>query len=234
MTTRTVETVMTRDVVTARTETPFKELVDLLATRRIGALPVLDGERVVGVVSQTDLLHKLDLPENGLGMRLFGRGRRARDKAAGDVAGDLMTAPAVTVTPATTLAAAARLMARRRVTHLPVLDDADRLVGIVARHDLLSPYLRPDGELRDEISREVVERSLLLGPTDVTVAVDDGVVTLHGTVDRRSTALIAVRLTRGFAGVVDVVDELRWKYDDEEEIRRRYGFDAQVGPTVRL
>lgn len=233
MSTTTVETVMTREVVTARLDTPFKELVKLLSTHRIGALPVVNGGRVVGVVSQTDLVHKLDLPVNGPGMRLFGRHREARIKAVGDIAGDLMTTPAITVTTGTTLAAAARLMDRRRVTHLPVLGDGARLVGIVARHDLLSPYLCPDGELGEEIRREVVERSLLLGPTEVTVAVADGVVTLHGGVDRRSTAVIAVRLTRGFAGVVDVVDELRWRYDDEEEIRRRYGFDAQVGPAVR-
>lgn len=234
MSTPTVETVMTRDVVTARLDTPFKELVELLATHRIGALPVVNGGRVVGVVSQTDLVHKLDLPADGPGMRLFGRHREARIKAVGDIAGDLMTTPAVTVTTGTTLAAAARLMDRRRVTHLPVVDDKERLVGIVARHDLLTPYLRTDDDLRAEIRHEIVERSLLLEPTDVTVTVDEGVVTLTGTVDRRSTARIAVSLTRAFAGVVDVVDGLKWKYDDSEEIRRRYGFDAQIGPVVRL
>lgn len=234
MSTPTVETVMTRDVVTARLDTPFKELVELLTRHRIGALPVVDGERIVGVVSQTDLVHKLDLPVDGPSMRLFGRHRESRIKAVGDIAGDLMTTPAVTVGTGTTLAAAARLMDRRRVTHLPVVDGKGHLAGIVARHDLLTPYLRTDDELRGEIREEIVERSLQLEPSAVDITVDDGVVTLTGAVDRRSTARIAVSLTRAFAGVVDVVDGLTWKYDDSEEIRRRYGFDAEVGPIVRL
>jgi len=56
----------------------------------------------------------------------------------------------------------------------------------------------------------------------------DGVVTLSGSADRRSSAELAVRLTRAVDGVVDVVDNLTWEYDDSIDVRRRYVFDAQV------
>ena len=79
----------------------------------------------------------------------------------------------------------------------------------------------------------MLRRVLLTDPDAVEVAVDEGVVTLTGTVDRRSTAEIAGRLARAVSGVVDVVNLLDWQYDDSAELKRHYVFDAQVGPTVR-
>jgi CBS-domain-containing membrane protein len=60
---RTVENVMTRDVVCVNKDTPYKELVKLLATRRVSAVPVIDDRRhVLGVVSEADLLPKQEKP----------------------------------------------------------------------------------------------------------------------------------------------------------------------------
>jgi hypothetical protein len=72
---------------------------------------------------------------------------------------------------------------------------------------------------------------VLTDPSLVRVEVADGVVTLHGRVDRRSTAQIAARLVHGVAGVVGVVDNLSWDYDDTEELRKHYvfGFDPDQG-----
>jgi CBS domain-containing protein len=148
------------------------------------------------------------------------------------MAAGLMTRPAVTIGPSATVASAARLMERHDVKRLPVVD-GDHLVGIVSRRDLLSTYLRPDDDIRAEVRGDVLQRVLLTDPTAVVVAVDEGVVTLTGKVDRRSTAEIAGRLARAVSGVVDLVNLLDWKYDDTAELKRHYVFDAQVGPTVR-
>jgi CBS domain-containing protein len=95
-----VQDVMTREVVTVGESTPFKEIVELLARNRISAVPVLDAAgHVAGVVSEADLLLKQEHPEGTLGAHLFElhRHRIERAKAAGTVARQLMTRPAVTI-----------------------------------------------------------------------------------------------------------------------------------------
>lgn len=235
MNARTVGTVMTHNVVTARPDTAFKDMVDTMATERISALPVVDGAmRVVSIVSEADLLHKLDLPDEHVYARLLNRRRRAAaTKAAGDIAGELMTTPAVTIGPEATIGSAARLMAQHRVKRLPVVDGDGRLVGIVSRRDLLATYLRPDDEIRAEVREDVMLRVLFVEPMAVTVTVTDGVVTLAGMVDRRSTAQIAGRIVRTVTGVVNLVNDLRWEYDDRDDLKRHYVFDAQVEPLAR-
>jgi CBS domain-containing protein len=234
MNARTVRTLMTHNVVTARPDTGFKDIVDTMATERVSALPIVDaGGRIVGIVSEADLLRKLERPEHSAAARLISRDRReAAVKAAGDLAAELMTTPVVTIGPDATAGAAARLMHKHQVKRLPVVDGDGRLVGIVARRDLLATYLRTDEEIRTEIRDDVLLGDLLIGPSEVTTIVHDGVVTLAGTVDRRSTAQIVERLIRGVAGVVDVVGQLRWQYDDRDDLRRRYVFDAEVRPLA--
>jgi CBS domain-containing protein len=234
MNARTVRTLMTHNVVTARPDTAFKDIVDTMATERVSALPVVDADGlVVGIVSEADLMHKLERPDHGATARLISRQRReATAKAAADVAADLMTAPAVTIAPDASAGAGARLMHQHQVKRLPVVDGDGRLVGIVSRRDLLATYLRTDDEIRAEIRDDVLLGDLLIGPSEVTATVHDGVVTLAGTVDQRSTARIVERLVRGVAGVVDVVGRLRWQYDDREDLRRHYVFDAEVRPLA--
>src|SRR6266536_2954013 len=103
MTRTAVSLVMTRDVVTVELDTPYKRIVVLLSDHRIGAVPVLEGGAVVGVVSETDLLAKperYDQPDPPAGGHL-GRARQLRRKADALRAEELMTGPAVTVLPAT-------------------------------------------------------------------------------------------------------------------------------------
>jgi CBS domain-containing protein len=126
-----------------------------------------------------------------------------------------MSAPPVAVHAEDTIVAATRTMARRGVKRLPVLDEEDRLVGIVTWRDLLQVFLRPDADIRDEVIDEVLVRALWLMPRTVDVSVADGVVTLTGRLERRSEAEIAVAMTRQTDGVVAVVDdELTWHVDD--------------------
>jgi CBS-domain-containing membrane protein len=223
-----VQDVMTRDVLTVTPRTPYREIVDSLVRRRVTAAPVEDEEhRVVGVVSEADLLHKVEFIGDERGRRTFERPSRrsAREKANAAVAADLMTAPAITVGPETSVVAAARRMETDRVKRLPVVDADGRLVGIVSRRDLLSMHMRPDPEIRDDVVENVLRRALWIDPVSVEVDVVDGKVILGGRVDRRSTAGLVVRLTAEVPGVVTVIDRLAWDYDDSELLRARgYAF----------
>jgi CBS domain-containing protein len=212
-----VRDVMTHDVATVREETPYREIVDILTARRVSAVPVVDDfGHVLGVVSEADLLHKIEIAGEPQEHHIFeGRRRRvSRFKAGGLVAKDLMTTPPVTTLPSTAVAAAARLMEHEKVKRLPVIDDLGRLVGIVSRVDLLNVYLRSDEDIRHDVVDGVLRRVLWLEPGLVRVEVTGGVVKLIGQLDRRSTAMLAVRLAQGVAGVVDVVDELGFDFDD--------------------
>jgi CBS-domain-containing membrane protein len=216
---------MTIDVVSVREHTRYRTIVNVLATRQVSAVPVIDGyDHVVGVVSEADLLRKIEFTGDEEERHLFERRSRrsARAKAYGDVASSLMSAPAITINPDTTVVAAAKLMDAEQVKRLPVVDAGGRLLGIVARSDLLKTYLRPDPDIRDDVVDDVLRGGLLVDPMAVEVDVADGVVTLRGRVDRRTTAAIAVRLTAGVPGVIDVVDQLTWEFDDIEVTEAGY------------
>lgn len=79
-------------------------------------------------------------------------------------------------------------------------DDLGRLVGIASRGDRLRTYLRTDGEIRENVMAGVLRAFLIDEADGVAVEVSDGVVTLPGKVDRRSSAELAERLTRQVAG----------------------------------
>ncbi|MHC5909317.1 CBS domain-containing protein, partial [Streptomyces sp. S6] len=145
---------------------------------------------------------------------LGARARRAEARSKARTAGAIMTAPAVTVRADATVTEAARLMASRRVDRLPVVDEENRLAGIVTRHDLLHVFLRPDAEILSAVRQEVLVETLWLVPQTIDVTVEDGVVTLSGRLERRSEIPIAVGMTRRLDGVVDVVDHLAYRIDD--------------------
>ncbi|WBO68633.1 CBS domain-containing protein [Streptomyces camelliae] len=200
-----VNDVMAHRVVALRTGALFKDIVKAMRQWRVSALPVLDDTGVVvGVVSEADLLPKEEYSDADIGR--YGQLGHLADvhKADAVTAGELMTAPAVTVRPEATLAHAARIMARTGVKRLPVVGRDGTLKGIVSRSDLLKVFLRDDADIAAEVRHEIVLR--LFGPHSdtVQVAVHDGVVALSGQV--RETVLIplAARLARAVPGVVDV------------------------------
>jgi CBS-domain-containing membrane protein len=213
----TVQDVMTADVASVLVDTPYAEVVAALANRKVSALPVLDGfHRVVGVVSEADLLHKVEFIGEDTDVRFFEWGTKKvnRAKANAATAGDLMTAPAVTVQPGVSLVIAAKRMEEEQIKRLPVLDEMGHLIGIISRRDLLKMYLRPDHDVRDDVIEGVLRQLLWIDPLTVQVEVEDGVVTLNGEVDRKSTAKIAAHVTKRVPGVVQVVDHVTWNYDD--------------------
>jgi CBS domain-containing protein len=219
----TVEDVMTRAVVAVPEQTSFKDIVETLTRHRVSAVPVIDADRaVLGVVSEADLLHKVDSPpgEPHWGFLARKQRRTAQAKAAAQYARDLMSAPAIVAGPATPVAAAAQLMDQEGVKRLPVVDDEGHLIGIVSRGDLLRIYLRDDATIRQEVVNEVIVHDLWIDPSTVSVSVNDGVVGLRGMTDRRSTHDILVRLVSTVTGVVGVVDDLSYDYDDSADLRR--------------
>jgi len=224
MTHRTVSDVMTTDVISVRTTTPFHDIAALLATHHIGAMPVLNPDNTIaGFVSQTDLLHKVEFADGAEGGILYRVARRsAARKAEGRVATDVMTAPAVTVPLGSSIVAAAKLMGAATVKHLAVVDDRGRLVGIVSRGDLLNVFLRTDAEIQQEVVKAVFDRQLCVGPADVRVVVDHGVVTLHGCLEQKSMATTAAGLVRSVDGVVSVVNHLTYRVDDTTSVEPPY------------
>ena len=213
----TVDKLMTpRDsIVVAHPDTPFKLLVELMHMKDVSGLPVVDSaDRVLGVVSEADLLLKEELHppiEQHEHRPRPAAGDARRAEAA--TALTLMTSPAVTVGPEDSAVRAARLMHEEGVKRLPVVDGGGRLVGMISRRDLLTLFLRTDADIEEEV-RADLKYYLWLGPEQVQAAVWRGVVTLEGRVESRSLADLAGRLCAGVAGVVGVVNELSFTLDD--------------------
>ena len=109
------------EVIAVSVEDTVWDAVALLAGRRIGAVLVMDGSQVAGIFSERDVIYGLER-----------EGAGALDRRLGEV----MTAPALTVAPGDSVLGALSLMTRRRIRHLPVLEDG-RCVGVVSIGDLV-------------------------------------------------------------------------------------------------
>ncbi|MCZ4515259.1 CBS domain-containing protein [Streptomyces sp. ActVer] len=204
-----VSDVMTHTVAAIGRGARFKEIVQMMQEWKVSALPVLEGEgRVVGVVSEADLLPKEEFRDSDPDR--YTQLRRLSDlaKAGAVTAGELMTSPALTTHPNATLAQAARTMARAKVKRLPVVNDLGMLEGVVSRADLLKVFLRDDEEIAEEVRREVVAYLFPTPASAVRVEVRDGVVKLGGHVRDASLVPVAARLVRAVEGVVDVEFDL--------------------------
>ena len=111
-----------RDIVAVGAGTPVREAVALLAEKKIGAMPVTDGDRVVGIMSERDVIYCL--ASDGAVMLDWPVSR-------------VMTAPAITIEPKVSALAALSQMTRRRIRHLPVVE-GERLIGFVSIGDLVA------------------------------------------------------------------------------------------------
>ncbi|NUV68749.1 MULTISPECIES: CBS domain-containing protein [unclassified Streptomyces] len=189
---------MTADVVTVGASTPSADVAGLFTRHAINGVPVVDEDgHVLGVVSASDL-----------------RGRRA-PTAAG-----VMSAPAVTVEAEQTASEAARLMVRRGHERLPVIDDEERLVGMVTRRDLLGLFVRPDAEVKLRIREDVLDGVLRVRADTVQVHVLDGVVVLAGRLPRPAQLRTALALTSRTEGVIAVVNRIAVETDDDRQETR--------------
>lgn len=215
-----VRDVMTHPVVVVHQTTPLKEVAQALIDNGISGVLVVDAEgAVLGVVSEADLLVKeqgADAIRHRPLSRFFGESKESQAqlvKLGAITAGEAMTAPALTIGSSRSIHEAAATMTARRVNRLPVVDDG-RLVGIISRADLVRAYVRSDDELAATIRDDVIRRILWLDPALFDVIVKDGVASISGKVERRSTAAMVERAVRMVPGVVDVHASVTWSMDD--------------------
>src|SRR5437764_4347831 len=171
-----VKDMMTTEVVAVRRETTFKEVAAVLRRYRVSALPVVDDAgRVLGVVSEADLLAKEALSDPGPAAELVHR--QDVRKAGGLTAGELMTRPPVTAAPDDPIEQAARMMHFMRVKRLPVVNSGGQLVGIISRADVLAVFDRPDEDIRTDIVDTLLLHEFRIDPRQFKVTVKSGVVT---------------------------------------------------------
>ena len=222
-----VRDVMTTHVVAVRENATYKEMAAKLREFRVSAFPVLDDrDKVIGVVSEADLLTKEALEYSVPGVMGGILHGRERAKAAAVSAAELMTRPAVTIGPYESVTRAARLMYSRKLKRLPVVDDDGRLIGIVTRADLLGVFSRPDAEIRQDIIENVIIGTVLTDPARFAVTVKDGVVTVGGTPENASVGRDMIGEIRHVEGVVAVRDRL--SYPPEPRLALRTDMDLRV------
>ena len=218
-----VEDVMTNLVVKLCPNDTIHEAAARLAQNDISGAPVVEEGKAVGIVSEADLMRAALSPArvdkghstmNILGLLL--RGQIAQPIEDVRVA-SVMSESVISIGPTATIWEAASVMERHGVKRLPVVDAERTLLGIVSRADLVAVMVRDDAELRSDVIDAIGE----LGEETiegVRVQVKDGVVTLRGTTDRRTTRDLVVKIAATVPGVTEIVDRLEFKWDDTRQI----------------
>jgi CBS domain-containing protein len=142
----TVADIMSRDPVVVSPETPLKEAIQLIAEKRISGLPVVDKGKLVGVISETDLMWQetgatpppyIMVLDSVIYLENPARYEQELHKALGQTVAEVMTKEAITTQPNQPLREAAQLMHERNVRRLLVIDPAGQVVGILTRGDIV-------------------------------------------------------------------------------------------------
>jgi CBS domain-containing protein len=205
-----VRHVMTETVFTVTPDTPLKAVATRMLEYGISGMPVVDGERVLGVISETDILFKERVAPDRKGL-VDWLVHYAEDpplaKLEARTAGEAMTTPAVTIAPERTVADAAALLLDLRIDRLPVIEGGE-LVGIVTRADLIRAFTRDDEEVERDIRQNGALHRLWIDPDQVQVTVEDGNVVLSGTVDTPDQAESLAAFAERTPGVVSVESRL--------------------------
>jgi CBS domain-containing protein len=208
----TVKDVMSTHVVAVRPAAGYKEMAATLREQRVSAFPVVDDDyKVIGVVSESDLLVKEALEGTVPGVLRGLTQRHVRSQVTGLTAADLMSRPPVTIGPDEPVSHAARLMYSKRVKRLPVVNADGTLIGIVTRSDVLSVYRRPDSEIELQITEDLILGTFSCDPARFDITVKDGVVTITGTPETAEVGYDIVAAARHMEGVVAVRDRLSYQ-----------------------
>lgn len=136
-----VRQVMTKQVVAVGSDTDLEKAVRLLSEHKISGMPVVDdGGRVVGIISEADLLQLTGIKKHhtfrDIIRNLLGEAERVNVTVSNGVEA-VMSAPALTIGPDEDIRKAALLLDERRIKRLPVVDGEGRLLGIVSRGDIV-------------------------------------------------------------------------------------------------
>jgi CBS domain-containing protein len=218
---------MTSPVITVRPETPVREVSRLMLQHRISGLPVVgEDERIVGIITESDLLQKASGP-SPLERLAFLRPEQAQEleqhlrRYEAKVASEMMTRPVVTAEETTSLRELARLMADRRINRVPIAREG-HVVGIVTRHDILKAFARSD-EVLQQVVQNLFEFDLAgVDARRVEARVRRGIVHITGWVKTRLEAEALTSVMRSIDGVVDVDNSnLAWEKDNRLRPGRR-------------
>jgi len=207
-----VRDVMTTDVATVAPDTDLRDVAALLVQKRISGVPVVEQRRVIGVVSERDILFK-ERPSAGVNRGVLAWLMDEGDlmlKIDAKTVQEAMTGPAVTIGPDRSVADAATLMLNEGVSRLPVVQGTE-LVGIVTRHDLVRAFARADEEIWQEIESDSLIRSYWRRPGDYDIAVERGHVTLTGKVNSKKQANEIEAFVDRVPGVVGMTSHLHWE-----------------------
>ncbi|AEB08608.1 CBS domain-containing protein [Desulfobacca acetoxidans] len=138
--------IMTKTVITVTPQTSVLDLARLLAQHKINGTPVVDDDgRLVGVITQTDLIdrakkfqlpHVVTILDAHFYLERPSTFRKNLEKMLGNQVADVMTAPAITITPELSVDEVATIMAHRNAHTLPVLQDGN-LVGVIGKIDII-------------------------------------------------------------------------------------------------
>ncbi|MDI9885104.1 CBS domain-containing protein [Streptomyces sp. HNM0645] len=205
-----VRDVMEAAVASVPGDSAFMAIARALTDAGVGSLPVTDPEgRVMGVVSESDLLAKAAVEATGHRPGVAGTlaRRRLNESARAETAEDLMTAPAITVFPESTVAEAAWLAALSRLKRMPVTDEGGHLVGVVRRNALLASLVRDDEGIREEIVSRILVEEFPGAGSAVEITVRNGTVDVWGRMERADARRFLERI-EGLADVAEVVDHL--------------------------
>ena len=231
---------MTRLFVALKPVDSIHFAAERLARNHISGAPVVEDDRVVGVISESDIIRATYPTEHGIVTTFLDAIANLANEATkytlrGLTVADAMSSPAITVSPETSIWEAAALTERHGIKRLPVVNEKGWLVGVVSRADLVRVMGRSDQALRADI----LETIAILGEDaigDVDVAIEDGVATIGGQTDRNSTRRLVLELARRTPGVVKVNDRLHFQLDDEHRVptHRAHPDDPwATGPLVR-
>ena len=208
--------VMTTEVLTIGPDEPIKEAAMLMVREGISGLPVVDdGGAVVGIITEADFV-------TAEANRSWGRQRRRllanffgeADAPQARSVADAMTADPETIDSESSVTEAARKMTDLGVKRLPVVLPDGKLQGIISRADVMGAFARSDEALASEIRNDVALGVLQLHDAELTIEVDEGIVTLSGTVPAKSDARLLEELATRVEGVVSVTSTVTYERDD--------------------
>ena len=209
-----VSDVMTRDVLFVGPEDRLRHAATIMREHRIGGLPVVDGGRVVGMITESDFLNMAaetpDGDRHGFLDALFGGHRAAHPST---LVGEAMTKDPVSVEASTGIREAARTMKRHRIKRVPVVSGDGRLVGILSRADVMKIFARNDDAISVDVA-EILHRYRFDHQVKATTV--DGRVTISGEVEHRSGAELIEEVLFRILGVIEVDNKVNWIYDDSE------------------
>ena len=215
--------VMTPSVITVHPDTPLDRVIAVMLENHISGVPVMEQDSVVGMISEGDLLRRVEFGTEPRRSRLLNALASPTSLAAeyarthGRKASEVMTTDVITVADTTPIAAIAALMETYRIKRVPVLREG-KLVGIVSRANLLRALatllqvvpepLSSDCGIRTTVLNELHQHKWGGRVSQLDVTVQDGVVTLWGVVNSEEQRMAVRVVAENVPGVTQVVDRL--------------------------